>query len=45
MTKSHMPKNSVLFEKVVPTVLIVLGIITVGLMLFAAAVLLGFVNF
>jgi hypothetical protein len=40
-----MPKNSVLFEKVVPTVLIVLGIITVGLMLFAAAVLLGFVNF
>ena len=43
--KSHMPKNSLLFEKVIPVSLIVLGIITLGLILFAAGVLLGIVKF
>ena len=43
--KSHMPKNSVFFEKIIPIVLITLGVITLGLMIFAASVLLGFVQF
>ena len=44
-SKSHMPKNSVLFEKIIPISLIVLGIIALGLIVFAAGVLLGFVQF
>lgn len=43
--KSHMPKNSILFEKVIPVSLVVLGILTLGLILFAAGVLLGIVKF
>jgi hypothetical protein len=39
--KSHMPKDSVLFEKIVPALLIILGIVTLALILFAAVVLLG----
>lgn len=42
---SHIPKNSFLFEKIVPASLIVLGLVTLGLILFAAGVLLGFVKF
>jgi hypothetical protein len=34
-SKSHMPKDSVFFEKIVPIFLIAMGIITLGLMLFA----------
>jgi hypothetical protein len=45
VTKSHMPRDSFLFEKVIPITLIIMGIITLGLMLFAAGVLLGFVKF
>lgn len=44
-SKSHMPKNSILFEKVIPVSLVVLGILTLGLILFAAGVLLGIVKF
>jgi len=44
-SKSHIPENSFLFEKVVPAALIAMGIITVGLVLFAAGVLLGIVHF
>ena len=44
-SKSHMPENSVLFEKVVPAALIGMGILTVILILFAAGVLLGIVHF
>ncbi len=44
-SKSHMPENSVLFEKIVPMLLIALGVVTIGLMVFAAGVLLGFVQF
>lgn len=44
-SKSHMPENSVLFEKIIPASLMILGIIMVGLILFAAGVLLGIVHF
>jgi len=44
-SKSHMPKDSVFFEKIVPISLITMGIITFGLILFAAGVILGFVQF
>ena len=43
--KSHMPQNSVLFEKIVPALLILLGIITLGLILFSGAILLGMIQF
>lgn len=44
-SKSHIPANSIFFEKVVPIALIAMGIIMVGLILFAAGVLLGIVHF
>lgn len=44
-SKSHMPKNSFFFEKVVPVSLAVMGIVTLGLIVFAAGVLLGLVKF
>ena len=40
-----MPAGSLLFEKVVPVLLILLGLVMLGLVLFAAAVLLGWVRF
>ena len=43
--KSHMPKNSVLFEKIVPALLISLAVVTALLMIFAAGVLLGMIQF
>lgn len=42
---SHMPKDSVLFERIVPALLMLMGIVMVGLILFAAGVLLGLVSF
>lgn len=44
-SKSHIPQNSVLFEKIVPILLISMGLLTAGLILFAACVLLGLVHF
>ena len=44
-SKSHIPEKSFLFEKIVPIILILMGVITLGLMLFAAGVLLGIVHF
>lgn len=43
--QSHIPENSVMFEKVVPALLVGLGVLTVVLILFAAGVLLGVVTF
>lgn len=43
--KSHMPEHSVFFEKIVPILLIAMGIIMAALVLFAAGVLLGIVHF
>ena len=42
---SHIPEKSFLFEKIVPASLIIFGIITLGLILFAAGVLFGIVKF
>ncbi len=41
--KSHAPK-SVMFEKVMPVLLIALGVVTVLLIGFAAGLLLGFIH-
>jgi hypothetical protein len=43
--KSHMPQRSVFFERIVPILLVVLGMIMAGLVLFAAGVILGIVRF
>jgi hypothetical protein len=43
--KSHMPENSLMFEKIVPILLILMGILTVALILFAAGLLLGIIHF
>jgi hypothetical protein len=43
--KSHMPENSFFYEKAVPVFLVVLGLVMLGLILFAAGVLLGLVRF
>lgn len=44
-SKSHIPQNTILFEKIVPIALIFMGMITLGLMIFAAGVLLGIIHF
>ena len=44
-SKSRMPENSVLFEKIIPALLMSMGILMVLLILFAAGVLLGIVQF
>ena len=44
-SKSHMPKDDFFFEKIIPISLITMGIITLGLMLFAAGVIFGIVRF
>ncbi len=43
--KSHAPKDSVLFEKIIPALLVFMGVLMVVLILFAAGVLLGFIHF
>ena len=42
---SHIPKNSFLFERILPAAFLLMGLVTLGLILFAAGVLLGFVHF
>ena len=44
-SKSHIPEKSFLFEKIVPIALILMGVIMLGLMVFAAGVVLGIVHF
>jgi hypothetical protein len=43
--KSHAPKDSMLFEKVIPAALIFMGVLMAVLILFAAGVLLGIIHF
>lgn len=43
--RAHMPPNSIFFEKLVPVILVILGVICAGLILFAAGVLLGLIQF
>lgn len=42
---SRMPANSLFFEKLVPILLALLGVVMLALVLFAAGVLLGLVKF
>jgi hypothetical protein len=42
--QSHIPQNSIFFEKIVPIVLILLGMITLGLILFAISLLFGIIH-
>ncbi len=42
--KSRAPKDSVLFEKAVPVLLVLMGLLTVVLIGFAAGLLLGFIH-
>ena len=44
-TQSRIPQNSILFEKIVPSALVIMGIVTLGLILFAAGIVLGIVRF
>ncbi len=43
--KSHIRGNSTFFEKIIPALLILMGILLVVLILFAAGVLLGLIHF
>jgi len=45
INKSHIPRNSLFFEKIVPSLLILMGMITICLILFALGVLTGIVHF
>ena len=42
---SRIPRNSALFEKVVPAALFLMGIVTLALILFAFAVIVGLITF
>ena len=42
---SRIPSGSVFFEKVVPVLLILMGVVMVALILFATGVLIGIVHF
>ncbi len=42
---SRMPENSVFYNKVVPALLVILGILMVAMVLFAAAVIMGLIKF
>jgi hypothetical protein len=42
---SRMPSDSVLFEKIVPAALFVMGVVTAALILFAFAVIVGLITF
>jgi hypothetical protein len=42
---NRMQEKSILFDKVIPAILIVLAALTAGLIFFAAGVLLGLVEF
>ena len=44
-SKSHIPDHSTFFERVVPALLVLMGVVTVVLILLAAGVLLGFIHF
>lgn len=45
VSKSRLPGKSFLFEKLVPASLLLLGVVTLVLILFALGVLLGLVRF
>lgn len=45
LRKSHIPQQSLFFEKVVPILLVGMGVLTAALIVFAAGVLLGIFKF
>ena len=42
---THIPRDSLFFEKIVPSLLILMGMITLCLILFAVGVVIGIVRF
>ena len=42
---SHMPENSFFYEKIVPVLLIILGIVMVSMIIFATGIILGLIKF
>lgn len=40
-----MPKDSLLYEKLIPATLIILAVVTVALIIFSAGIFLGFIQF
>ncbi len=42
---SRMPANSVFYNKVVPALLVIMGVVMVAMILFAAAVIAGLIKF
>ena len=42
---SHIQEKSIFFEKIIPALLIVLGVLMTALILFAAGVILGIIHF
>jgi hypothetical protein len=45
VSKSHIPPDSMFFEKIIPALLVLLGLIAIILILFAVGVLIGIVHF
>ncbi len=45
LRRSHIPNKSLLFDRIIPILLILLAVVMASLILFAAGVLLGFVHF
>jgi len=43
--KSHMPKDSLLYEKLIPATLVILAVVTVALIIFSAGIFFGFIQF
>lgn len=43
--KNHMPEDSLLYEKFIPATLVVLAVVTIGMIVFSAAIFLGFIQF
>jgi len=43
--RSHIPEKSMLFEKFIPALLVLMGVLMAALILFAAGVLVGIIHF
>ncbi len=44
-SQAHIPSNSVFYEKIVPILLVGLGLIMLALIVVAAGILLGFISY
>ncbi len=43
--QSHIPKNSIFFEKIIPALLVGMAVLMVVLIIFAAGILFGLIQF